>query len=85
MNSPTLTGSLIEFLENEVLNGQEVDLTPDDDLLGSGLVDSMGMMRLIGHIEEVLGITIPPQDMVIENFMTVQAIDNYIVRRKQTA
>ncbi|MBX2814596.1 MAG: acyl carrier protein [Saprospiraceae bacterium] len=71
---------LIAYLETEILHGEE-EVLAEDDLLGSGLVDSMGMMKFIAHIEEEYEITIPPQDLVIENFMTIAAIEEYVKGR----
>ena len=58
----------------------EIELSPEDDLLGSGLIDSMGVMRLVGFVEETFKIKIPPEDIIIENFMDVKAITNYVER-----
>lgn len=78
-----MTTELIEYIKENLLIGQsDIELLPEDDLLGSGLVDSMGMMKLIGHIEEHYQFTVPPQDMTIENFMTVEAISNYLQEQK---
>ena len=78
-----MTTELIEYIKENLLIGQsDIELLPEDDLLGSGLVDSMGMMKLIGHIETHYQFTVPPQDMTIENFMTVEAISNYLQEQK---
>ena len=78
-----MTKELIQYIKENLLIGQsDIELQPEDDLLGSGLVDSMGMMKLIGHIEEAYEFTVPPQDMTIENFMTVEAISNYLQEQK---
>ncbi len=70
---------LIKYIQENLLTGQaNIDLTPEEDLLGSGLVDSIGMMKLIGFIESQYQFTVPPQDMTIENFMTVEAISGYL-------
>ncbi len=61
---------------SEDFSDDELDV--HDDLLGNGLLDSLGMMRLIQFIETEFNITIPPEDMTIENFMTVFYICNYI-------
>ncbi len=61
---------------SEDFSDDELDV--HDDLLGNGLLDSLGMMRLIQFIETEFNITIPPEDMTIENFMTVLYICNYI-------
>lgn len=74
---------LIEYIQTNLLAGQsDVSLSSEDDLLGSGLVDSLGMIQLLAFIEEKFEIKVPPQDMTIENFMSVEAISNYLVRLK---
>ncbi len=73
--------TIINFIKEELHSGQsELEIAPTDDLLGSGLVESMGMMRLIQFVEEKYKFKVAPQDMTIENFMTVEAITNYIER-----
>lgn len=70
---------LIEYISAQVSEdfANEV-LDIHDDLLGSGLVDSLGMMRLIQFIETEFHVSIPPEDMTIENFMTIDHICNYV-------
>ena len=70
---------IIKYIQDNLLTGKvEIELSPEDDLLGSGLLDSMGVMRLVGFVEETFNIKIPPEDIVIENFMDVNAITNYV-------
>lgn len=70
---------LIEYIQDKLIVGSTgVVLEADEDLLGSGLVDSIGMMNLIAFIEERFNFKVPPQDMTIENFMTVEAISDYL-------
>ena len=70
---------IIKYIQDNLLTGKvEIDLSPEDDLLGSGLLDSMGVMRLVAFVEETFNIKIPPEDIVIENFMDVKAITNYV-------
>ena len=70
---------IIKYIQENLLNGKtQIELSPEDDLLGSGLLDSMGVMRLVGFVEETFHIKIPPEDIVIENFMDVKAITNYV-------
>ena len=65
---------LIEEIANEPL--EEIDL--DEDLLGSGIVDSLGMMRLVAFLEKEFQKKIGPEDMTVENFQTVQRITDYL-------
>jgi acyl carrier protein len=73
--------AIIKYIQENLLskNG-EIELSPEDDLLGSGLLDSMGVMRLVGFVEETFNIKIPAEDIVIENFMDVKSITNYVER-----
>lgn len=74
--------TLIKYILEEIIADPEEELVADDDLLNSGLIDSLGIMRLIAFIENEFGMKIPPQDMVIENFMSVEAIATYIQKVK---
>ena len=74
---------LISYIKEELHAGEaDLEINPQDDLLGSGLVESMGMMKIIGFIESQYGIVVPPRDMTIENFLTVEAMVNYISSKK---
>ena len=73
---------ILAYIKDNFMNGQpEDDLLPADDLLGSGIIDSMGFMRLVMFIETEMGTKIPPEDMTIENFMTVDSITAYLKGR----
>ena len=72
---------IIKYIQENLLGGKgAIELLPEDDLLGSGLLDSMGVMRLVVFVEQTFNIKIPPEDIVIENFMDVKAITNYVNR-----
>ena len=75
--------TIIKYIINELHGGREdLDIDPEDDLLGSGLIESMAMMRLIQYIEETYDFRVSPQEMTIENFMTVEAMANYVRKVK---
>ncbi|MAU72729.1 MAG: hypothetical protein CML04_11605 [Pseudozobellia sp.] len=70
----TITNYIIEHITKQKVSG----ISEDEDLLGSGLVDSLGMMKLIAFIEKEYNLSIPSKDMTVENFMTIEQILNYI-------
>ena len=71
--------TIIKYIESELVNEEIEDgLMAHDDLLGGGLLDSLGMMKLITFIEETFSIEVASEDMVIENFMTVNHVVDYI-------
>lgn len=75
--------TIINYIIQELHGGKsDLEIFPEDDLLGSGLIESMGMMRLIQYIEEEYDFRVAPQDMTIENFMTVEAMVAYVQKVK---
>jgi len=79
-----MTKTIIQYIKNEILNDPNTSLTAQDNLLDGGLVDSMGFVRIIAFLEEEYDITIPPTDMLIEYFVNIEAMSNYVSER-QTA
>jgi len=45
------------------------------------MLDSIGVMKLAGHLESECDITIPAQDIVLENFSTLTQIHSYLTDR----
>lgn len=73
--------SLRHFVVEELLLGT-LEVQPDDDLLTSGLVDSLGVIRLISYIEDEFRIAVPPEDVTLENFLSLNVIDRYLQGRE---
>ena len=75
--------SIINYIENQLL-GKPIDikLTAEEDLLTSGLIDSLAIMKLIAFLESEFDIKVAPTDMTIENFINVDAMCQYIQAHK---
>jgi len=76
-----MKAKIIQYITTELLNNSEEVINDQDDLLGGGIIDSMGLMRMIAFIEEEFEIKIPAEDMIIENFMNVAFISKYVTSR----
>ena len=77
-NATDIEANIMQYICQELLGGDAADLDPEDNLITSGLVDSVGAMRLIAHIETSLNITIPPTELVPQNFRTVRVMSTYL-------
>lgn len=75
----TLESDLITMIVDEITFGQSVEA--DTDLLLTGLVDSLGVIRIVAWIEERLGIEIDPGHVLLENFQTVALMVQYVKNR----
>lgn len=75
----TLEADLVAMIIEEITFGQPVET--ETDLLLTGLVDSIGVIRIVTWIEEHLEIEIDPGDVLLENFQTVALIVQYVKNR----
>ena len=73
---------LLKYLNEQLSsNLAEEKIDVQDDLLGGGILDSLGMMKLVLFIENEFKIKVPPEDMTIENFMNIETIVEYITNK----
>ena len=71
--------TILNYLNEQLLdNDIDEDLDGNTDLLGSGILDSLGMVQLIAFVEKEFDVKVEPEDMVIENFMDVNSVCTYI-------
>jgi methoxymalonate biosynthesis acyl carrier protein len=54
----------------------------DQDLFGSGLVNSLFAMQLVLHIEAEYGIAVSNDDLDLDNFRSLQAIAGFVGRKR---
>lgn len=68
---------LQRFINHELLNDLgNVDV--DQELLISGVIDSMGVMRLVRYLDDDFHITIPFEDITLTNFTSIRRLADYI-------
>lgn len=70
----SLSRDLIAMIGGEVSLDPTASIAADTDLLLSGLVDSLGVVQIVGWLEDRFGVQIDPVDIVLENFESVDAI-----------
>lgn len=71
---------IMDYVSAELLADPELGLDEDGEILATGRIDSMSVMRLVSFIQEEFSITIPNEDLVVDNFRSVDAIDAYLSR-----
>lgn len=79
----TDTKSLTEYISITFIADQKAQLSPDDNLLISGLIDSLGVMQLVAHLQAENNIKIEPRDITLKNFKTVNTIIGFIEGKVQ--
>jgi acyl carrier protein len=72
---------VIEYLRSRTLNRSVSDaLDSESPLMELGVLDSLGLMSLVSHVEQSYGFTLPDGDFVPENFETPRSIAAMIKR-----
>lgn len=81
MDEATLESSLQEFLK-DVLRLRIAPVERDAELVADGHVDSMDLVRIAAHLEELLDIEIPDDDVNDENFGSLARTLQYCERAR---
>ncbi|MEM1139849.1 MAG: phosphopantetheine-binding protein [Pseudomonadota bacterium] len=68
--------TLRTYIVNDLLNGQPVE--DDEDLLLSGLLDSLSVMRLVRFMEGHFERQIPAEDVTIDHFTSIDTLVAYL-------
>ena len=61
------------------------ELSPDDDLIELGIVDSISIARIVQFVEETFAIELRDEDIVPEIFGTLARIRALVERRRSSA
>ena len=80
---------ILENLEKIMLTDIAADLgrkslDPEEDLLEKGIIDSLGIMKLITFIEQTFGIKVNDEEIVPENFQNLNSIAGFIDQKMQS-
>lgn len=73
---------LKSFLQTELARDRgDVDIEKDS-LVDSGVIDSLGIMKLVEFIERDFSVTISDDDLLPENFETLDDIEKLIESKR---
>lgn len=75
-------GSEVEgFIVDKItLDGESI--ARDEDLLASDTLDSLGIVELVSFLEARFGVQVSDDDLVPENFKTINEIVAFVERTK---
>jgi acyl carrier protein len=86
MQAMDVAFTLQQFIEKNFQRKKNVNpITPDSSLLDSGVIDSVGIFELVGFIEESLGVKIEDEEIVPENFQTINNLVAFITSKRRAS
>ncbi len=72
-----------EFIIDSFMMGKNPEeLTDDGSLLDLGIIDSTGVLELVGFIEEKYEVSVEDEDLVPENMDSIDNLVKYIEGKK---
>lgn len=70
--------AIAEYIKNEIMRNKNARLDDNEDLLSAGILDSLAILQLVTYIEKALGIQVPDEDVVYDNFKSINALVGYL-------
>lgn len=71
---------IISFIEDTFLFGDKIHINMQDSLTQNSIVDSTGILELISFIEEKFNFRVNDEDIIPENFDSINGIEKFIKR-----
>lgn len=69
------------IVENFLFGDTNFDLSNQISLIENGIIDSTGVLELVGFIEEEFGVVFADADIVPANLDTIERIAAFVVER----
>lgn len=86
MTPQEVLGQVRDFVtEHYLYRHPDVTLTDDLNLLESGIIDSLGVIELVGEVETLFGVPVQDVDVTEENFGSVRGVARFVERKKAAA
>ncbi len=75
-----LRDQLTTFITDKLLQNRNAVLRVDESLLDRGVIDSVGLISLVAFLEQEAGVRIPDDEIVPENFETIESMEAFVQR-----
>ncbi len=85
MTAEELRNEIHQFIRTNFLFDEGKSVDDGQSLLGSGVVDSTGILELISHLEQSLGMKFGDSELTADNFDSVNRIVSFLSSRKDLA
>jgi acyl carrier protein len=77
---PAVIAQVVRRFLSEELQRDLTDVTDDASLLEAGVLDSRGVLSLVSFVERHYGLRVADDDLLPENFETIDAIAAFVGR-----
>lgn len=85
MMQAAVSDQIRDFVLEKFPQAKKKSLRDTDKLLESGIVDSLGILDLVAFLESIFQVHISDEELLPENFQTVEAIARFVERKRNGA
>ena len=85
MTPDEIRAQVHQFVVTNFLFDEKKKVDENQSLLGSGIIDSTGILELIGFLEEKFAVRFEDQELVSDNFDSIACIESFITRKLASA
>jgi len=82
--SSAATDRIRQFVLEKFPLARKRSVKDSDELLESGIVDSLGILDLVALLETEFGLTVSDDDLLPENFRSIERISEFAQQRRST-
>ena len=78
----TIEQEIREFvISNFLFGADDGTLTSDESFLENGIIDSTGVLELVGFLEQTYGIKVKDQELVPDNLDSLRKVSSFVQRK----
>jgi acyl carrier protein len=82
--SSTLKDQIREFVMENLAHAKGItSFTDDENLMESGVVDSLGIFRIVSFLEEELHVRVSDEEINAETLQSVNSIEKLVLSKKK--
>ncbi len=85
MAAEDIRGEVREFIRKNFIFDPGMAVGDGDSLLGSGVLDSTGVLELIGYLEGTYHVRFEDNELTAENFDSIERITTIVTRKQGNA
>ena len=84
-NATSISAQIRQFITTNFYVAQQTTVQDEDSLLEKGIVDSTGIMEVVGFLESTFGVAVADAELVPENLDSIQRITAFVQRKNADA
>ena len=78
----TVSDRIREFVRSRFPLARNLEFSDEDSLLDAGVIDSLGILDLVGFLEETFGLQASDEDLNPENFDSIATLVRFVESKR---